>query len=105
MGIAQRIELKQQQKLAMSPRLTQAIHVLQLSGAELEAYLERETEKNPLLALPVSRSHNDGISALEMIGDAETRLEAVHRQIGLMRVPSHVATLAKALPQYLAAKW
>jgi len=97
MGIAQRIELKQQQKLAMTPRLQQAIHVLQLSGAELEAYLEREAEKNPLLALPASRSRNDGYSALEMIGDSETPLEALHRQIGLMRIPFHVAALAKAL--------
>ncbi len=97
MGIAQRIELKQQQKLAMSPRLQQAIHVLQLSGAELEAYLDAEAEKNPLLELPSSRSYNDGFSALEALGDAETRLEALHRQIGLMRLPLHVAGLAKAL--------
>ncbi len=97
MGIAQRIELKQQQKLTMSPRLTQAIHVLQLSGPALEAYLEAETEKNPLLALPQSRSRNDGFSALEMIGEAETRLEGLHKQIGLMRLPVHVAALAKAL--------
>jgi len=97
MGIAQRIEVKQQQKLAMTPRLTQAIHVLQLSGAELEAYLEAEAEKNPLLDLPLSRSRNDGHSALEAIGEAETRLEGLHRQIGLMRLPLHVATLAKAL--------
>jgi len=97
MGIAHRIELKQQQKLAMSPRLQQAIHVLQLSGAELEAYLEREAEKNPLLALPSSRSRNDGFSALEMLGEAESRLEGLHKQIGLMRLPPRVAELAKAL--------
>jgi len=97
MGIAQRIELKQQQRLSMSPRLQQAIHVLQLSSAELEAYLEQESEKNPLLELPSSRSHNDGFSALEMMGEAETRLEGLHRQIGLMRLPPRVATLAKAL--------
>ncbi len=97
MGIAQRIELKQQQKLAMSPRLQQAIHVLQLSGPALEAYLETEAEKNPLLTLPSSRSHNDGFSALESLGEAETRLEALHRQIGLMRLAPRVAMLAKVL--------
>ncbi len=97
MGIAQRIELKQQQKLAMTPHLQQAIHVLQQSGAELTTYLEREAEKNPLLALPVSRSHNDGFSALEMISESESRLDTLHRQIGLMRLPNHVAALAKAL--------
>ncbi len=97
MGIAQRIELKQQQKLSMTPRLQQAIHVLRLSGPELEAYLEAEAEKNPLLELPHSRSHNDGFSALERIGEAETRLEHLHRQIGLMRLPPRIAALAKAL--------
>ncbi len=97
MGIAQRIELKQQQKLAMSPRLTQAIHMLQLSGPELEAYLEAEAEKNPLLDFPASRSHNNGISATEALGAAETRLEALHRQIGLMRLSPPIAALAKAL--------
>jgi len=97
MGIAQRIELKQQQKLAMTPRLQQAIHVLQLSGAELEAYLEAEAEKNPLLKLPVSRSNNDGFSALEMLGEAESPLESLHRQIGLMRLSPSRSALAKAL--------
>jgi len=97
MGIAQRIELKQQQKLAMSPRLQQAIHVLQLSGPELEAYLETEAEKNPLLELPCSRSRNDGFSALELLGEAESRLEGLHKQIGLMRLSPRVAGLAMAL--------
>ena len=54
-------------------------------------------KKNPLLALPVSQSRNDGFSALEQIGDSETRLEALHRQIGLMRLPNKVAMLANAL--------
>jgi RNA polymerase sigma-54 factor len=97
MGIAQRIELRQQQKLAMSPRLQQAIHVLQLSGPELESYLEAEAEKNPALAFPASRSRNDGMSAIEALGSAETRLEALHRQIGLMRLTPPIAALAKAL--------
>jgi len=97
MGIAQKIELKQQQKLAITPRLQQAIHILQLSGPELEAYLEREVEKNPLLEFPMSRSHNDGFSALEMLGQAETRLESLHRQISLMRLPPHIAPLARAM--------
>ena len=81
----------------MTPRLQQAIHVLQLSGAELEAYLEAEAEKNPLLMLPASRSNNDGFSALEMLGSDESQLENLHRQIGLMRLSPNRAALAKAL--------
>lgn len=97
MGIAQKIELKQRQKPVMSPRLTQAIHLLKLGGPELDAYLEREIEKNPLLELPPSRSRNDGFSAQETLGESETRLQNLHRQIGLMPLPAHIAHIAKML--------
>lgn len=97
MSLVQRIELRQQQKLSMTPRLQQAIHILQLSGAELEAYLEAEVEKNPVLELPVSRSHNDGFSALDMVASAETMLDTLHKQIGLMNLPPQISGLAKAL--------
>lgn len=97
MGAAQRIEMKQQQKLAITPRLQQAIHVLQLNAGELETYLEAEAEKNPLLELPQSRSCNDGFSALELIGAAESKLDNLQTQIGLMRLAPPVATLAKRL--------
>ena len=97
MGISQRIELKQHQKLAMTPRLQQAIYVLRLSGAELEAYLEREAEKNPILELPASRSRNDAFSALDMVSTPESMLDNLLRQIGLMSLPPSRATLARAL--------
>ena len=97
MGIAQRLELKQQQKLAMTPRLQQAIYILQLSAGELETYLEAETEKNPLLEFPMSRSHNDGLATLEMLSDAETTLENLQKQIGLMPLSPHIRALACAL--------
>ncbi len=49
MGLAARLELRQGQGLAMTPQLQQAIKLLQLSNLELDAYVEGELERNPLL--------------------------------------------------------
>jgi RNA polymerase sigma-54 factor len=45
----QRLELRQGQSLVMTPQLLQSIKLLQLSHAELSAYVEAELERNPLL--------------------------------------------------------
>ncbi len=49
MVISQRMELRQGQTLVMTPQLQQAIKLLQMSNLELQAYVETELEKNPLL--------------------------------------------------------
>jgi RNA polymerase sigma-54 factor len=49
MSATQRLELRQGQSLAMTPQLLQSIKLLQLSHAELVAYVEAELERNPLL--------------------------------------------------------
>ena len=49
MAATQRLELRQSQSLVMTPQLQQAIKLLQLSNAELVAYVESELERNPLL--------------------------------------------------------
>ena len=43
------LELRQKQALVMVPQLQQAIKLLQMSQAELTAFIEKELEKNPLL--------------------------------------------------------
>jgi RNA polymerase sigma-54 factor len=43
------LELRQGQGLVITPQLQQAIKLLQLSNMELEAYVEGELERNPLL--------------------------------------------------------
>jgi RNA polymerase sigma-54 factor len=48
-ALTQRLELRQGQGLVITPQLQQAIKLLQLSGAELDAYVEDELERNPLL--------------------------------------------------------
>ena len=49
MSAIQRLELRQGQSLTMTPQLVQSIKLLQLSHAELAAYVEAELERNPLL--------------------------------------------------------
>jgi RNA polymerase sigma-54 factor len=46
-----RLELRQSQRLAMTPQLQQAIRLLQMSNIELAAFVAGQVENNPLLAL------------------------------------------------------
>ena len=50
MALGARLEVRQGQGLVITPQLQQAIKLLQLSGVELEAFVEAELERNPLLA-------------------------------------------------------
>ena len=49
MALSARLELRQGQSLVITPQLQQAIKLLQLSNLEIEAYVEAELERNPLL--------------------------------------------------------
>ena len=49
MVLAPRLDLRQTQSLVMTPQLQQAIKFLQLSNLELNAAIEAELERNPLL--------------------------------------------------------
>lgn len=46
-----RLELKQSQRLVITPQLQQAIKLLQLSALELQTYIENEVRENPFLSL------------------------------------------------------
>lgn len=48
-GLAAKLEVRQGQGLVVTPQLQQAIKLLQLSNLELEAFVEAEMERNPLL--------------------------------------------------------
>jgi RNA polymerase sigma-54 factor len=48
-ALSHRLELRQGQGLVITPQLQQAIKLLQLSSHELDAYVEGELERNPLL--------------------------------------------------------
>ncbi|MET0272783.1 MAG: RNA polymerase factor sigma-54 [Phenylobacterium sp.] len=49
MALGARLELRQGQGLVITPQLQQAIKLLQLSNIELEAFVDEELERNPLL--------------------------------------------------------
>ena len=50
MALSPRLEFRQGQSLVITPQLQQAIKLLQLSNLELDAFIEAELERNPLLA-------------------------------------------------------
>src|SRR6516162_9366683 len=50
LALGARLELRQGQGLVITPQLQQAIKLLQLTNLELEAFVEAELERNPLLA-------------------------------------------------------
>jgi RNA polymerase sigma-54 factor len=49
MAIAPRLDLRQTQTLVMTPQLRQAIKLLQFSNLEVNAFVDEELERNPLL--------------------------------------------------------
>ncbi len=49
MALKQRLELRQGQSLVMTPQLQQAIKLLHMSNMELQAFVDSEIERNPLL--------------------------------------------------------
>jgi RNA polymerase sigma-54 factor len=78
------LELRQGQGLVITPQLQQAIKLLQLSNLELDAFVEAELERNPLLA------RDDGPVETERAAD-----EAVERpteNLGLDSVSDSAAS-------------
>ena len=51
MALSARLEVRQGQGLVITPQLQQAIKLLQMSNLEVEAFVEAELERNPLLQL------------------------------------------------------
>jgi RNA polymerase sigma-54 factor len=49
LALSARLEVRQGQGLVITPQLQQAIKLLQMSNLELEAFIEGELERNPLL--------------------------------------------------------
>ncbi len=51
MALGPSLSIRQSQQLVLTPQLTQAIKLLQLSNLELDAFIAEELSKNPLLEL------------------------------------------------------
>jgi RNA polymerase sigma-54 factor len=88
MALNQRLELRQGQSLVMTPQLQQAIKLLQMSNIELQAFVDQELERNPLLErderaevsnqqADAPQAEPDMVSALSADADAEERLRTL----------------------------
>jgi RNA polymerase sigma-54 factor len=69
------LSIRQSQQLVLTPQLTQAIKLLQLSNLELEAFIAEELSKNPLLESPSGEAEDEAPSA-EFAGDERDSDEA-----------------------------
>ncbi len=65
MAVTQRLELRQSQTLVMTPQLRQAIQLLQFSSLELNAFVDRQLEENPLLERDESQTTEAGAADSE----------------------------------------
>jgi RNA polymerase sigma-54 factor len=80
LALGARLELRQGQGLVVTPQLQQAIKLLQLSNVELDAFVEAELERNPLLAREEGEpdaeasAETDG-GSMEATEDATARAE------------------------------
>jgi RNA polymerase sigma-54 factor len=110
MSVTARLELRQGQGLVVTPQLQQAIKLLQLSNLELEAFVEAELERNPLLAreepsartaapdLAVWRSADRGQPALEVPLRGEKGFhEHLHDQLAVTRLNAAERAIAHVL--------
>ena len=68
MGLGPSLSIRQSQSLVLTPQLTQAIKLLQLSNLELDAFIAEEMSKNPLLESPAD---DEGGAASGDVGSDE----------------------------------
>lgn len=59
MALSAKLEFRQGQQLVMTPQLQQAIRLLQFSNIELNAFVEAELERNPLLEREEARPERE----------------------------------------------
>lgn len=51
MNLSMKLQVRQSQSLVMTPQLLQSIRLLQFGALELQGFIEREIEQNPLLEM------------------------------------------------------
>ena len=92
MALNQRLELRQGQSLVMTPQLQQAIKLLQMSNIELQAFVDQELERNPLLERDErSEVQKDQPDAAEAQPDMRERDPGEYRRGGAAAHPRYRA--------------
>ena len=89
MALSARLEIRQGQGLVITPQLQQAIKLLQMSSLEVEAFVDAELERNPLLQRDEGEveadapSEAEGPAIAEQVADADARadLDATHDEV------------------------
>ena len=75
MALSARLTMRQGQSLVLTPQLLQAIKLLQLSSAELSAFVDEELERNPLLEREGEAGDGPNDVLPESAGEAEAGAE------------------------------
>lgn len=81
-----RLELRQGQGLVITPQLQQAIKLLQLSNIELDAFVDAEIERNPMLV------RDEGENGEESPSDSRDPIEPTGPDISIDHVSDSQAT-------------
>ena len=76
MGLGPSLSIRQSQQLVLTPQLTQAIKLLQLSNLELESFIAEELSKNPLLDARSEEGGGDDQPAGDFVADEADSDEA-----------------------------
>lgn len=100
MALKQTANLRQTQRLALTPGLRQSLSVLALSAVDLAALAEAEIAENPLLDWAEGSPRSGGAAidyALDNIAAAPSLSEYLAGQIALMRAPQTLRLLATYL--------
>jgi len=76
LALSARLEVRQGQGLVITPQLQQAIKLLQMSNLELEAFVETELERNPLLQRDERENEAEEAPAVESAASDEHAADA-----------------------------
>lgn len=87
MAITPRLDLRQSQNLAMTPRLQQAIRLLQMSALELETAVTEELEQNPFLEREGKTDGGDDVAAAPDDDSGYGELPALMDSTGQEKAP------------------
>jgi RNA polymerase sigma-54 factor len=95
MALSQRLVMKQGQSLVMTPQLQQAIKLLQMSSIELQAFVEAEIERNPLL------EHGDGGVEKTVADSVEAQAQSLDQSFATLGSggPGEIEAQSSAPPQ------
>ncbi len=77
MALVTRLDFRQGQTLALTPQLQQAIKILQMSAPELDAFVDTEIEKNPLLCRQDEDGEPDFLQSAEPVFAPDVAIDQV----------------------------